>query len=321
MGNERKKILKRKLAWFALKGFASLSEVLPLSWNYFIGNLLGNLAYLVIGRHRKIAINSLSVAFPEMSLKEKKKIVRFYFSFMAQSTFELLFFVKNPHHLENIQIEGKENLEKALEKKKGVLLLTAHLGNFPLMLLELAKEGYPINIVARPMRDKDTDDYVNSLRIKAGVKTILSYPRKVCVSGILNALRNNEIVVIQVDQNFGTGGVWVKFFGKLAATPVGPITLALRTKAAIVPAYMIRESTPKGMASPRGKHQLKIFSEKELIIKENKDETILLNAIEITRVIEGWIREFPSQWAWVHRRWKSRPSEQVKESRFKVEGM
>jgi len=126
-------------------------------------------------------------------------------------------------------------------------------------------------------------------------------------------LRNNEIVVIQVDQNFGTGGVWVKFFGKLAATPVGPITLALRTKAAIVPAYMIRES--------RGKHQLKIFSEKELIVKENKNETILLNAIELTRVIEGWIREFPSQWAWVHRRWKSRPSEQVKESRFKVEGM
>jgi len=246
-----------------------------------------------------------------MSLKEKKKIVRFYFSFMAQSTFELLFFVKNSHHLENIQIEGKENLEKALEKKKGVLLLTAHLGNFPLMLLKLAKEGYPINIVARPMRDKDTDDYVNSLRTKVGVKTILSYPRKVCVSGILNALRNNEIVVIQVDQNFGTGGVWVKFFGKLAATAVGPITLALRTKAAVVPVYMVREG--------RGKHQLKIFPEEELIAKEDKDQAILLNVIKITRIIENWVRKFPSQWAWVHRRWKSRPSDQIKASRFKIE--
>ena len=313
MDKEQKKIIRRKLAGIALKAFTSLSKVLPLSWNYFIGNILGSLAYLVIGRHRKIAINGLSIAFPEMSLEEKKRIARFYFAFMAQSTFELLSFVKNPHYLKNICIEGKENLEKALEKKRGVLLLTAHLGNFPLMLFKLAREGYSVNIVARPMRDKDTDNYVSDLRTKGGVKTILSYPRRVCISGILNALRNNEIVVIQVDQNFGTGGVWVKFFGKLAATPVGPITLALRTKAAIVPAYMVRE----GM----GKHQLKIFSEEEPIIKEDKDEAILVNAIKFTRIIEGWIREFPSQWAWVHRRWKSRPSEEIKKTRFKVEEM
>lgn len=311
MNKEQKKTLKRKLAGTALKAFASLSEALPLNWNYFIGNVLGSLAYLVIGRHRKIAINSLSIAFPEMSLREKKRIARFYFVFMAQSTFELISFVKNPHYLQNICIEGRENLEKALEKKRGVLLLTAHLGNFPLMLFKLAREGYPINIVARPMRDKDTDNYVNDLRTKGGVKTIFSYPRRVCISGILSALRNNEVVVIQVDQNFGTGGVWVKFFGKLAATPVGPITLALRTKAAIVPVYMIREG--------RGKHQLKIFPEEEPIIKEDKDETVLLNAVKLTRIIEGWIREFPCQWVWVHRRWKSRPSEQAKKSRFKIE--
>jgi len=313
MNEERKKIVRRKSAWIALRASASLSKVLPLSWNYFIGNVLGSLAYLVIGRHRKIAINSLSIAFPEMSLKEKKRVARFCFAFMAQSTFELLSFVKNPHYLENICIEGRENLEKSLAKKKGVLLLTAHLGNFPLMLFKLAREGYPINIVARPMRDKNTDDYVNNLRTKGGVKTIFSYPRKVCIGGILNALRNNEIVVIQVDQNFGTGGVWVKFFGKLAATPIGPITLALRTKAAIIPAYMIREG--------RGKHQLKIFPEEEPIIKEDRDEAILLNAIKLTRIIEGWIRKFPSQWVWVHRRWKSRPSEQIKKSRFKIEGI
>lgn len=313
MNKEQKKILRRKLAWIALKVFTSLSKVLPLSWNYCIGNVLGSLAYLAIGRHRKIAINGLSIAFPKMSLKEKKRIARFYFVFMAQSTLEVISFLKNPHYLENIHIEGRENLEKALEKKKGVLLLASHLGNFPLMLFKLAREGYSINIVARPMRDKNTDNYVNDLRTKGGVKTILSYPRKVCISGILNALRNNEIVVIQLDQNFGTGGVWVKFFSKLAATPVGPITLALRTKAAIVPVYMIRKE--------RGKHQLKIFPEEELIIKEDRDETILLNAIKLTRIIEGWIREFPSQWAWVHRRWKSRPSEEIKKSRFKIEGI
>ena len=289
----------------------SFSKRLPLSWNYFIGNILGSLAYLLISRHRKIALNSLSIAFPEMSLREKKKITRSYFVLMAQGTLELLYFVENPQQLKSIRVEGREHLETALKKKKGVLLLTAHLGNFPLMLFKLAKQGFPINIVARPMRDKYTDDYITDLRRKAGVKTLLSYPRKTCISGIISALRNNEIVVIQIDQNFGTGGVWVKFFNRLAATPIGPLILALRTKAAIVPSYMVREG--------RGKHYLKIFSQEELIIKENKDETLLLNAIKFTRIIEEWVRKFPSQWVWIHRRWKSRPPEQIKKSRFKIE--
>ena len=319
MDKKRKKILRRKIGGIALKVITSFSKILPLGLNYFIGNILGSLAYLLIRRHRKIALDNLSIAFPEMSLKEKKKITRSYFVLMAQGTLELLYFVENPRHLKNIRIEGREHLEAALNKKGGVLLLTAHLGNFPLMLFKLAKQGFPINIVARPMRDKYTDDYVTDLRRKGGVKTLLSYPRKTCISGIINALRNNEIVVIQIDQNFGTGGVWVKFFNKLAATPLGPITLALRTKAAIVPAYMVRENTPKGMASPRGKHYLKIFPQEELIIKEDKDETLLLNAIKLTRIIEEWVRKFPSQWVWIHRRWKSRPLEQIKKSRFRIE--
>ncbi len=266
---------------------------------------------MALRRHRQIAIDGLSIAFPHMLLKEKRKITRFYFVFMAQSTFELVFLVKNTRHLSNIRVVGKEYLEQALNKQKGVLLLTAHLGNFPLMLFKLAKEGFPINVVARPMRDKHTDDYVSYLRAKGGIKTILSYPRKTCISGIINALRKNELVVIQMDQNFGTGGVWVNFFGKLAATAVGPITLALRTEAAIVPAYMIRES--------RGKHYLRIFPQEELIVTEDKDQTLLLNAIKFTRIIEQWVREFPYQWAWIHRRWKSRPSPEIKKSRFKIE--
>ncbi|MFH1519247.1 MAG: lysophospholipid acyltransferase family protein [Candidatus Omnitrophota bacterium] len=311
MNKEGKKIFRRKAGGVAIKVFSSLSKLLPLSWNYFIGNILGSLAYLVLRRHRQIAMNSLSIAFPHMPLKEKRKITRFYFVFMAQSAFELLFLVKNTRHLNNIHIVGKECLEEALKKKNGVLLLTAHLGNFPLMLFKLAKEGFLINIVARPMRDKHTDDYISDLRTKGGIKTILSYPRKTCISGIINALRNNELVVIQMDQNFGTGGVWVNFFGKLAATAIGPITMALRTKAAIVPAYMIRES--------RSNHCLKIFPQEELIVTENKDQTLLLNAIKFTRLIEGWVREFPYQWAWIHRRWKSRPSAEIKKSRFKIQ--
>jgi KDO2-lipid IV(A) lauroyltransferase len=123
------------------------------------------------------------------------------------------------------------------------------------------------------------------------------------VFGIINALAKNEIVIILMDQNFGTGGVWVKFFDKLAATPTGPIILSLRTKAALVPSYIYRKGGKR--------HGLKIFPEEDLILGKDKNETILFNAANFTKIIEKWIKERPGHWSWVHRRWKSRPPKNV----------
>lgn len=278
-----------------------------------MNKFLGSIVYLIARRHREIALSNLSIAFPQFSLRERKKIAFKSVISIVYGSFELLYFLRNPSRLQNVHVEGRECLDKALEKKKGAIILTAHLGNFPLLGLRLVKAGLPVNFVIRPMRDKFADDYFHNLRTKAGVKTIFSYPRKDCISKIIKALRNNELVVMLMDQNFGTGGVWVKFFGKLAATPVGSIVLALRTKAAIVPAYIYRKSI--------GMYCIKIFPEEELILTENKDETIFLNAVKFTRIIESWIKikEVGFQWGWVHKRWKSRPSEKIKKLRFKIE--
>jgi KDO2-lipid IV(A) lauroyltransferase len=311
MFKEQIKALKRRLAWFATRIFTSLASMFSLPYTYNIGKALGSTAYTVLMHHRKIALESLSVAFPQKSLAEKKEIARNFFIFMVQSSFELLHFLKNPGQLDNVRIEGRRYLDEALSYKKGVIILTAHLGNFPLLSLKLAKEGYSVYFVTRPMRDEKASDYIHKLRTDAGVKTIFSYPRKKCITEIIRALGNDEIVIMQMDQNFGTGGVWVKFFGTLAATPVGPIVLALRTKAMVLPAYIYRES--------EGKHCIRIFPSESLILTPDSDETILLNTIRFTRIIEGWIREFSSQWGWIHRRWKSRPSEQMKDLKFKIE--
>jgi len=276
-----------------------------------MGKVLGNIAYFVVRRHRKIALDSLSVAFPDKSFKEKKRIARSFFVFMAQGSFELLHLLKKPAELIYTRIQGRKHLDKALEKKKGVVMLTAHLGNFPLMSLKLAKEGYPTNIVVRQMRDTSANDYFHKLREKAGVKTIFALPRRECISGIIKALRSNEIVIMLMDLNFGSGGVWVKFFNKLAATPIGPIVLAARTDAAVVPAYIYREG--------KKKHCIRIFPQEELITDANKDKATLLNAIKFTRIIEDWIREYTWQWGWIHRRWKTRPSKKDKEAEFKIE--
>ncbi|MFA5008936.1 MAG: lysophospholipid acyltransferase family protein [Candidatus Omnitrophota bacterium] len=311
MNNELRKNLARRIAWFFLRIFTVVNGSFSLKWSYALGRRLGSFACSVIPQQRKISTDSLAIAFPDMTLKERKKITRDFFVFMAQSGFELLYFLRHLDRMQGVNIEGRQNLDEALRTGKGVILVTAHMGNFPLMSLKLAKEGYKISFVTRPMRDEKAGDYLFNLRENAGVKSIFSYPRRECVAGIIKALRNNEIVIMQMDQNFGSGGVWVKFFGKLAATPVGPITLGLRTHAKLVPAYICREGF--------NRHCIKIMPEVPLIETENKDETILKNTITFSHIIESWIKEYPEQWGWIHRRWKSQPPKSLATSQFKVE--
>ena len=311
MQKGKNKFFSRKIGLFFLKLFVFINGSFPLFFSYFLGEILGNIAYLVIRLHRERAFESLSIAFPKLSLSKRKKIIRKFFVFMAQGSFELLYYLKNLKFLSDVHIEGVQHLKEALAKGQGVIMVTAHLGNFPLMSLKLARAGFPTYIVARPMRDEQVGDYLHNLRTRAGVGTVLSYPRRDCIGGILNALRANSVVIMQMDQNFGTGGVWVKFFNKLAATPTGPIVLSLRTEAKIVPAYIYRNKN--------GINCIKIFQAKELIVTEDKDETNLLNAIELTKMIEGWVKDVPYQWSWIHRRWKSRPSDKVRKMKFKIQ--
>ncbi|MDD5195031.1 MAG: lysophospholipid acyltransferase family protein [Candidatus Omnitrophica bacterium] len=311
MTKEQRKFIQRRLGFFFLRMFTIINGSLPLRFSYTLGKTLGSLAYIFIRRHRRIALESLSIAFPNKTESANKKIARDFFIFMAQGSFELLYFLRNSKNLDNVRVEGIEYLNGAMAERKGVIIVTAHMGNFPLMSLKLVQLGYKVSFVTRPMRDEKAGDYLYNLRESCGVKTIFSYPRRECILGIASALRNNEIVILQMDQNFGTGGVWVKFFGLLAATPTGPVTLALRYNAAIVPAYTFRAGL--------GQHTVRIFPQEPLVRAPDKDETVLINVARLTHIIEGWVAAHPEQWGWIHRRWKSRPSEKMTNYKFKIE--
>lgn len=297
---DKEKELRRKSGLIFIKMFTFLSGIISLKFSFFLGKILGEIIYLILARHRKVALESLAIAFPDYSAKRRKEITKEFFILMAKGGLELLYYLNNTGKIKQaIEIQGKENLDRALARKKGVILVSAHYGNFPLMSLRLADCGYPVNIVARPMRDKYAEAHFHSLRSSIGVKTISAYPRKACVLGIIKALAAGEIVIIQMDQNFGTGGVWVDFFGKLAATPTGPVVLSMRTQAALVPSYIYQRKDKR--------HLLRILPEEELVLGKNKEETILKNVSHFTKIIESWIKARPQEWSWIHRRWKSRP--------------
>jgi KDO2-lipid IV(A) lauroyltransferase len=305
-----RRFIVRKISLFFFKLFSLITGKFSLRINYFTGSFLGAIVYIFVSRYRKTALDSLDVAFPSKTLKERKSIAKSSINLMIYSSLETLYFVENQRRLNNVRIEGRQYLDEALKQGRGVIGFTAHFGNFPLMDLKLAKENYPVNVILRPLRDPAIGECIYDLCARAGVKTILSYPREEVVKNTINALRDKELIIVQMDQNFGTGGVWVDFFEKSAATPVGPIVFALRTNAVILPIYILREGI--------GRHCIRILEPYVLEKRDDVRETILLNAAKITKVIEGWIKENPEHWFWIHRRWKSRPSDIIKRAKFKI---
>lgn len=302
---DKKKIGKEVVyffSWVGLKVSSCLVRFIPLSWLYAFAKSTANLGYRIASKPRKIALENLGIAFGnDKSLKELESIARDCFVFMIKAGLELMYLMNKPWLLrKRVSIEGKENLDQALSRGKGLILVSAHFGNFPLMMSKMSLEGYQISGIMRAMRDYRAEKVFADARSRMGVKTIYSQPRKTCVEESLKALRSNELLFIPIDQNFGTAGVFVDFFGKKAATATGPVVLAQRTGAAVVPCFIIRKKDDTH----------KIVFEAPLEFKEgqNQEETILINIQRLTDIIEQYIRKYPAEWGWNHRRWKSRPS-------------
>ena len=295
------KPIKRYIGWLGLVFFLAVIKIFPRRFICFIARQAAGLGYHIAGKKRKIAIESLSIAFgKEKNPVEIKKIAKECFYFLARNALEFLYLIQKPHLIKQVvNLKGKENLEACLKRGKGVIILTAHFGNFPLMMLRLRQEGYNIHGIMRRMRDERVERLLCQKRRQLGINTIYSQPRKTCVEDSLKVLRNNGLLSIQLDQNFGTGGVFVDFFGTQAATATGPVVLGLRTQAAILPTFILHNSD--------NTYSIIFEPEYKLVKQDNYNETLLMNIQELTSIIESFIRHFPAEWGWIHRRWKSRP--------------
>ncbi len=299
---EALKRFRRLLARQSLFLCSLTVKYLPRKWLYSFAHSVARLAYYIAAKQRRIALESLEIAFSnQLDMLKREAIARECFQNMAKSGVELLYILEAPQIAKDlVRIEGKGYLDEALSKGNGVIAVSAHFGNFPLELTKLRQDGYKVNVILRRMRDDKVEDFLEKRRQMMGIHSIHSTPRQACVDNSLKALRNNEVLFIQLDQNFGTGGVFVTFFGIQAATAIGPVILALRTQAPIIPMFIVRE--------PDNSHRIIIKPEVIIEKKDTQEETIQYNIQKITSIIESQIRKYPQEWGWIHRRWKSRPT-------------
>jgi KDO2-lipid IV(A) lauroyltransferase len=193
----------------------------------------------------------------------------------------------------SVAIEGEEYLKRALEKGKGVIALGAHLGNFTMVGPRLVAAGYPFSILVRHPPDQRLACLIDGYRAKLGVKSISAKPRWQAARRILSALRRNEVVLILPDV-FKSGRVNAQFLGSAVYIRRGPVTLALRAGAAVIPMFVTRDAEDR--------LTLRISSEIDLVKTGDLQKDVAANLDLFIRHLEGMVRRYPDQWCRLSRK-------------------
>ena len=194
-----------------------------------------------------------------------------------------------------IPVDGREHLETALAKGKGVIVLSAHLGNFFLVGTRLAVEGHPIHVLINHRGEGQVGKLLDDYRLQIRLSTIHARPRRQALQEINAVLRRNEIAVMITDEYRRGNGIPTAFFGRTVLARRGPATLASRTGAAVVPACLVRQ--------PDDTLRLVIEPELELARSSNGKAEIAENILRMTQWLEKTVRAYPDQWNWMNIRW------------------
>ncbi len=294
---------KRLKNWFLYRFITSVVFVLnllPRKSSVSLGGFLGKLAYFIIADARKRTRNNLKIAFgKEKDERELKKLALNVFENAGKNVADAVRLkdMKWEEIKKITRIEGLGYLDDAYKMGRGVVAVTGHIGNFELFAAYLSFKGYKLSVIGRELYDRRLDALLVKRRQSVGLENI---PSTASVKQVIKALRSGRVLGVLADQDSTrVRGVFVNFFGRVARTPVGPALLAYKTRSPIVPMAMVREGDDK--------YKIVVKEPVELASSEDKEKDIIETTQRYTQVLESIIREYPSQWLWMHDRWKSKP--------------
>ncbi|MDP9162209.1 MAG: lysophospholipid acyltransferase family protein [Acidobacteriota bacterium] len=259
--------------------------------------------YCLHVRLRRVGMRNLELAFPEKTQRERARILRGVFTSLGRQLAEICLFPK--YTRENVSdvvvYDGFENFEQALARGKGVLFLTAHIGGWELSAFAHSLYGHPLKVVMRSLDNPYLDRLTRQYRTAHGNEML---DKDEFGRALLSAMKAGETVGILMDTNMTPPqGVFVDFFGIQACTASGLAKIALHTDAAVVPGFTFWDAELK-------KYRLRFDPVLTLSRSGNDAVDVVANTALFTKVIEDYVRRYPDQWLWVHRRWKTRPEGQ-----------
>ncbi len=299
----------------APKGLIFLGEYFIFRWLAFFLNALPyematglvrnfvRFAYSIAGRYKKITIENIMLAQPPLvkSPNEADELALKTFEHFALTFVHMLYMDRFIHLKEkkHISFENNEVIDRALKEKHGVILISGHLGNWEIGINELAKKGYPINLVAFQYVNPYLNNMMNQFRLRCKVHII---PTKGAIRHCEEALKKGEAVIMLIDQTGRDEGVDAEFFGRTAPAMWGPANLHLKTSAPIIPYGVHYNSGPD--AGCKIHYTISVKEPIRFQPTGSKDNDIKKLAQVYLNEIEKIIRQAPEQWIWFHRRWK-----------------
>jgi KDO2-lipid IV(A) lauroyltransferase len=292
--------MRRRLEYAPVWLIVRIFSILPRPIARGLGISLAHMIRLLHRRLWHVGMRNLELAFPTKAVAERKKILRGVYTSLGRQLAE---FTKFPQYTkENIKkiavYEGFENFERARELGKGVLFMTAHLGGWEIGAFAHSIYGNPLNVIMRELDNPYLDKLVTEYRSLHGNRMML---KDDFARGLIGAMRRGETVGVLMDTNMTPPqGVFVPYFGHVACTAAGVARLALRTGAAVVPAFTIWDNE-------LGKYRIHFDPPIPLASTGDDDADAVTNTAAFTKKLEEFVRRYPDQWLWVHRRWKARP--------------
>ncbi len=253
-------------------------------------------------RTRAARVN-LRIAFPEWSEAERERVLRESFANLGRALVEFSWLGRrDPGELAaRVRIEGAHHAAAAREQARGggVIVLTAHFGSWELFAAVMTTHGFPITIVQRARDDAGLDELLQERRAESGAAYLA---RGSAAFGVLRALQRGNFVALLLDQNaHAKRGVFVPFFGQLAATGEAPVRLATLSGAPVLPAFLHRDREDP-------LRHVAHFRPPLSLVPGEGEAAWLENARRMTRAVEDEVRAAPEQWTWAHRRWRTRPA-------------
>ena len=279
----------------AYKAAKSLVNLLPESAGLAFGRWVGRVGYLLDARHRRVALQNLELAFPKWPLAERKRIAKQSFGNIGTAAVELATSAEldRESYLTRLDFEGWENFELAERAAKGVLLMTAHIGNWEALAQAPVLRGKPVAFVARPLDNPYLEQEIRRIRERFGNRTIM---KRGAARQLIRTLRGGGVTGLLIDQRVHPNeGRAYDFFGHPAYTTPLMARLSLRTGAPVVPVFGI---PVEGWKRCRIVYRPPIFPE------SNGEDAVDRLTMQYLRTIEEAICEWPELWLWAHRRWR-----------------
>ena len=292
--------MKETLEFWLVWCVAGVLGLLPRPVARLVGAGVGRAVYVFASRLRKTGLRNLELAMPALSQAEREAILKKLYRYLG---WQLAEFCRMERYTaantaEWICYEGLDRYLDAEALGKGVLILTGHLGAWELSSFYHSLMGHPMGMVIRRLDNRKLDAFVNRIRCMHGNRV---NHKDDFARGLLVAMRKGESVGILMDTNMTPPqGVFVEFFGKLACTASGLARVALKTGAAIVPGFLVWEEA-------EGRYVLHFGERIEYEAIGDAEADVIALTQRCTSAIEAWVRRYPEQWLWIHRRWKTRP--------------